>query len=204
MKFAKFYFMGVVALAFSMVAANAQSQTGLNFSVGTDAVAAHYHGNWYAGTVINQKLDVKDSKSDANGYVDSLYVLGEQKLLGPTAGFNYYGGGFEVVPTKTLASFLKFTNIPADSFRVFARGTVGNTVPTVGNAYLTGSADAGLRMAITRSGSVVWNTVEAGWQNPGIFYVTSGLQAFWGGSTVNSQSKASVLIRKAKYAVSHK
>jgi hypothetical protein len=179
------------------------AQTGLTFSTGTDVVAVHTNGTWYAGSIINQTLDVKDSTSDNNGYVNSFYLLGEQEIFTSTAGFNYYGGGFKYVPTKTLSSLLKGSNIPADSFRIFVRGSVGNVVPTVGSTYLTGVVGVGASYAVTRSGSIVWNTVQAGWQNPGTFYISTGGEIFFGGQTVNAQSAKAARFRRAALALSN-
>lgn len=193
----KFLNFGILVSAFLFIASLANAQTGLSFSAGDAAVALHYHGNWYAGTVVSEKLDVKDSAADTNGYVNSFYALGEEKVFSSTSGFNYFGGGFELVPTKTLAAFLKNTNIPADSFRVYASGTVGNVIQTIGSSYLSGSVNAGASYALNQNGTIVWNTVQGGWQNPGIFYVSTGLQAIWGGSATTQSAKEAKLRRQA-------
>jgi len=177
--------------------ANAQTGTGMNFSASTDAVAVHYKGNWYAGSIIDENLDIIDSKSDANGNVNSFYLVGEEQILAPTAGYTYYGGGFKYVPTKSVASLLGHTNLPVDSLRVYVKGTVGNVIPVKGATYLTGNFSVGTSYAVTKSGSVVWTPIVAGWQNPGTYYVSTGLQAFWGGAgNVNSQSPKSALLRR--------
>ena len=94
------------------------------------------------------------------------------------------------MPTKTLAKLIKGTNIPADSLRMYVRGGIGETIPDAGNPFLTGFAGAGLDYAITSSGSVVWNTVYAEWQNPGVVILKSGMQFYLNGSTTQSAKAA--------------
>ena len=165
------------------------AQTGISTGAGSTADAVHYRGAWTAGTTEYINIDLKDSTADTNGYVNSLYLGGLGRIY-PTAGFDTYAGYAEYVPTKTLASLIKSTNIPADSFRVYVRGGLGETIPDNGNSFVTGFAGAGVDYAITSSGSVVWNTVYAEWQNPGVVVVKSGLQVYLGGSSTATVQSA--------------
>ncbi len=167
----------------------------LTFSVSSDAIGIHSNGAWYTGSLMDQRLNLIDSFPNKNGFVDSFYVIGEQEIT--TSGFNYYGGGFEYVPTRTFSSLLSHTNIPPDSLRLYLKGSVGGIIPTTGTSYLTGIAGAGLSYSLSPSGSIVWNTVNVGWQNPGTWYITSGLSLFFGNSTINTQSPKAAMLRKA-------
>jgi hypothetical protein len=186
----------MVALIFASVLS---AQTGITLSVGSTADAVHYHGAWTVGSSEFATYDVKDSAADSNGYVNSIYLGALARNYG-TAGFSTYGGYADYVPTKFVASVLKSTNIPTDSFRVYLRGGAGSTVPAVGNTFLTGFMGAGADVAINSSGSVVWNAIYGEWQNPGIVIVKSGLQVYFGGTaTGTAQSSAAAKMRRALF-----
>jgi hypothetical protein len=178
-----------------LVADLAFAQTGVTPGIATTGDAFHYHGGWYAGSTETASLDIKDSAADSNGYVNSVYV-GAFGRLYEAGGFTSYGGYGQYTPTKTLAALIKATNIPADSFRVYVRGGIGETIPTVGSPFVTGFAGAGASLAITSSGSVVWNTVYAEWQNPGIVIVKSGLEFYLTGTNGSAQSSARAKLRR--------
>jgi hypothetical protein len=184
----------ILAVLALIVAGALTAQAQINFNVTSTADAVHYRGAWTAGTTETALVDLKDSTADSSGYVNSLYLGGAFKLYS-AAGFNSYLGTIEYEPTKALAAILKSTNISADYVRFTIHGDVGDTVPTVGNAYLTGGAGAEFDVAVNSSGSVVWEAVYAGWQNPGIFTVKSGLQVYLGG-TSTTQSAKSAKIRR--------
>ena len=191
-------FIRITAIAISLLAAAALfAQKGITPSFTTTADAVHFHNAWSAGTTQTISFDLKDSSPGTNGYVDSLFVGGMSREYG-TAGFSTYGGYAEYVPTKTLAAFIKSTNIPADSFRVYARGGLGTTVPSVGNSFLTGYAGAGVSVAVNQSGSVVWDTAYFEWQNPGIVVLKSGLQIYFGGAAVSPQGGKAAMARRMK------
>ena len=188
----------VATLTVMLVVASAlMAQTGIALSVGSTADAVHYHGTWTVGSTEFTNFDVKDSAADSNGYVNSIYLGALARNYG-TAGFSTYGGYAEYVPTKFIASVLKSTNIPADSFRVYLRGGAGSTVPAVGNTFLTGFMGAGADVAINSCGSVVWNAIYGEWQNPGLVIVKSGLQVYFGGTATGTpQSSAAAKLRRA-------
>ena len=188
----------VALLALALAgAALATAQTGITPGVGSTADAVHFRGTWTAGTTEYVDVDLKDSAADSNGYVNSLYIGGLGRIYS-SAGFDTYAGYGEFVPTKTLAALIKGTNIPADSFRVYVRGGIGETIPSVGSPFVTGFAGAGASIAITSSGSVVWETVYAEWQNPGVVVVKSGLQVYFGGSNGSAQSKQAAKLRRSR------
>ena len=188
----------ITALALVTLALAATAQTGITPSFTSTADAVHYRGSWTPGTTESFMYDVKDSPADASGNVDSFYLGALARSYG-TAGFSTYGGYGQYEPTKFVAKYIGKTNIPADSFRVYVRGGVGNTVPAVGKAFFTGFVGAGASMALNSSGSVVWDAFYGEWQNPGVFIVKSGAQIYWGGnSTGNTQSKAAKLRRALK------
>lgn len=192
----------IIALALILLTAvTAVAQTGITPVVGSTADAFHYHGSWYAGTTETAGIDVKDSTADSSGYVNSLYI-GALGRLYSAGGFNSYGGYGEYVPTKTLAAFIKSTNIPADSFRVYFRGGVGETIPTgAGSPFVTGFAGGGASIAINTSGTIVWDTVYAEWQNPGVVVVKSGLQYYFGAAQAQSAKAAATRRSLAKFGV---
>jgi hypothetical protein len=175
----------------------------VTFNVTSTADAVHYHGAWTAGTTETGLFDLKDSTADSNGYVNSFYVGGAVKLYS-AAGFNSYLAEFAYEPTKSLASVLKSTNISADYLRVSVNGSFGDMVPTVGSTFLTGGAGAEVDVAVTSSGSVVWDAIYGGWQNPGIFTIKSGLQVYVGGSSVSTQSAKAAKARRVAYGTFRK
>jgi len=189
--------MRIIAITIGLLATAAlYAQTGITPSFTTTADAVHYRNAWTAGTTQTISIDLKDSLAGTNGYVDSLFVGGMSREYG-AAGFSTYGGYAEYVPTKTLASFIKSTNIPADSFRVYARGGLGTTVPAVGKSFFTGFAGAGVSVAVNQSGSVVWDTAYFEWQNPGIAVLKSGLQIYFGGAATSPQGGKAAVARRA-------
>jgi hypothetical protein len=175
--------------------AMSMAQTGITPGIGSTADAVHYHGAWTAGTTEYASFDAKDSTADTNGYVNSLYVGGLGRLY-QSAGFTTYGGYAEYVPTKTLAWLVKSTNLPADSLRVYARGGVGETLPTVGSPFITGFGGVGASIALNTSGSIVWDTFYVEWQNPGVVVAKSGLQYYFTGSTASAQSAKAAKARR--------
>ena len=175
---------------------SAHAQTGINFTGSTSADAVHFRGAWSAGATISEAGDVKDSTADANGNVNSLFAVADQKMYSG-AGFTSILGGVEYVPTKYVCALFSKTNIPCDSFHLAIKGTVGTTMPTAGSNYVTGSVGINTAVALNNSGTVTWKPINVSWQNPGIFTVSSGLQYLFGGpSTISAQSQKARLLRK--------
>jgi hypothetical protein len=172
------------------------AQTGINFTGSTNADAVHYRGAWSAGATISETVDVKDTVADANGNVNSILAIADQKMYSG-AGFTSILGGAEYIPAKYVCALVGKTNIPCDSFHIAFKGTVGTTMPTVGHNYLTGSVGINTSIALNTSGTVVWKPVNWSWQNPGINTISSGLQYLFGGpTTVSAQSQKARLLRK--------
>ncbi len=195
----------IFAITLAMVtfcAMTSAAQTGINVAVGTSAMAVHYQSNWYAVPLVYQTVDVKDWTPDANGYVNSLAVRGDEMDASATAGFKYFGGGFQFTPTRTLASLVKSTNIPADSVRIYFRGTVGSFIPNAGTSHITGNFGAGGSVALNQSGTIVWNTIEGGCLmntvNYCVPYVSSGFTGTWG---IDAQSSTAAKARRTAAAI---
>lgn len=187
-----------IAAVLALATIGATAQTGISITTSTDALAIHYRGVWTPAAGLNQTFDLKDSKPDANGYMNSFYLLGQELPAGPTAGFNYYGAGAQYVPSKTLAGLLKSTNIPADSFKVFVRGSVGEFLPITSKGFITGWVGAGASVALNQSGSISWNPVQVGWMNPGAWTISSSILATFGN---NPQSATSAKAARVKAAL---
>jgi len=148
-----------------------------------------------------ETFDVKDSTAGPTGYVNSLYLLGEQQIGSSTAGFNYEGAGAEFVPTKWLAKLVSGTNLPADSLRVFVGGTMGVLQPNLGKNFFTGNAYAGASIALNQSGSIVWTTYQIGWMNPGIVQMSTAIAAVIGGSSSNPTAQSPVAAKLHRLAL---
>jgi hypothetical protein len=169
-------------------------------TISATADAVHYRGNWYAGNTETALVDIKDTTASTTGYVDSLFVGGNFRLYN-AAGFNSYEGTVAYVPTKALALFLAKVapNISADYVHILLHADVGDTVPTVGSPFITGGGGAEVGMNLNTSGTAEWKIVRAGWQNPGVWYVDTGITyTFLSGSTDSTvQSSKLAKLRRA-------
>ena len=172
----------------------------LDPTVTTTADGVHYQGAWSAGTTETALVTARTSSESARGYVNTTNVGGIFHLYS-AAGFNSYLGTVGYEPTKALDSFLRKVapSISTDYVRFSIHGDVGETVPSVGNPFITGGAGGEVDIALTQSGSLVWTTIYAGWQNPGVVIVKSGLQYYFGASSTSSstQSAKSAKVRRA-------
>jgi hypothetical protein len=124
-------------------------------------------GNKYVIATLSELLDLWDSKADTNGYKNRVYVLGDELVGDSTAGWNYYGGGVRVEPSRAFAGLLKSTNIPADSFKLYFDASIGNTISTAGVSNVSVLLGGGINAAVTSSGSVSWHPFQAKWLRRG-------------------------------------
>lgn len=188
----------LLIVGLGLLATPARAQ--LDPTVTTTADGIHYHGAWSAGNTETALITARASTPDSYGFVNTTSIGGVFHLYSAGPGFNTYAGTVSYEPTSYLASFLhKVTpSISADYVRFSLHGDVGDTVPTVGKSYITGGGGAQFDIALTSDGALVWNTVYAGWQNPGIVIVKSGLQYYFGNTTTtNVQSRKAVKLRRA-------
>jgi hypothetical protein len=193
----------VIVLALFSTTAFAQ----LEPTITTSADGVHYRGAWYAGTTETVLINARTSAPSTAGYVNTTAIGGAFHLYSAGPGFNSYMGTISYEPTKALATFLNKVTpaISADYVRFSVHGDVGDTVPALGSPYFTGGAGAQVDVALMSSGALVWNTVYAGWQNPGIVIVKSGLQYYFGGtsSTASLQAPKSAKIRRVLAEFKH-
>ena len=187
-----------VLVALALFGTMAQAQLTPTISATADAV--HYRGNWYAGNTETALVDIKDTTASTTGYVDSLFVGGNFRLYN-AAGFNSYEGTVAYVPTKALAAFLAKVapNVSADYVHILLHGDVGDTVPTKGSPFITGGGGAEVGVNLNTSGTAEWKIVRAGWQNPGVWYVDTGITyTFLNGANASTvQSSKLAKLRRA-------
>jgi hypothetical protein len=149
--------------ALILFSAAAFAQTGAQVIGGEEAIAAYNNHGW---TYVNgtwEGIPIWTSSADALGNKNTVYGVVEQEIATNSA-WNYYAGGAQVDPMKTLAKVLKRSSVPTDSFTVWMRGTAGVVQPQTGDNYISGAVKVGASLALTKSGTVTWYPVEVGYQ----------------------------------------
>jgi hypothetical protein len=189
----------LAVILFSSLAIVMSAQTGISVSTGTSALAVHKNGGWGVASMTYAAVPVWSTAADANGNVNMIAARADAFMPSSAMGFNYYGVGGTFTPTKWLTSVLSKTLIPSDSLQFGLHASVGSYVPTIGAARPSGLFGVTASAALNQSGSVVWNVVEAGWLNPGVTYVSSGLRYYFNSPQTSASAKSLRRVRRSLY-----
>lgn len=169
-----------------------QAQSGLVFSTSAEATALHYNNTWGVATHTTESLDLIDwgaSKGNA------LSIEGHQIVAGPAFGFNSYLGGVRVTPD--ISALIKKTNLPADSFQVFAQGALGVS-PFASGSQFTYLAGGGVSYRLNTA--LQLSTLDVHWLRVGTqnsWEVSSGLTYFFNPQASQSMAVKRMFLRRA-------
>ena len=188
-----------VVLLSCFLAVFMSAQTGISVSTGTSALAVHKDGGWGVASMTYAAVPVWASTADSKGNVNMIAARADAFMPSSAMGFNYYGVGGTFTPTKWMASVLSKTLIPSDSLQFGLHASVGSYMPTIGTARPSGLFGVTASYALNQSGSVVWNVVEAGWLNPGVTYVSSGLKFYFNSPQAQASAKSLRRTRPSLY-----
>jgi len=162
-------------------AASGQTTTGLSLTTQSSAVAVYFNGTYGLGNDTIASLNLVDfGKTKANHL-----SIGERTFIDTTHGFSIYGGDIGFTPN--IAPLLGKTNFPVGNFYVSFHASIGNGIPAAGPSHIAflGGLDAHYTLNQNSSGTLTWNTVEAGYGrfgNQNLGYVDSGLAYQFGGT----------------------
>jgi hypothetical protein len=189
----------LAVILFSFLAIVMSAQTGISVSTGTSALAVHKDGGWGVASLNYAAVPVWGSTADSTGNVNMIAARADAFMPSSAMGFNYYGVGGTFTPTKWMAYVLSKTLIPSDSLQFGLHASVGSYVPTIGAARPSGLFGVTASAALNQSGSVVWNVVEAGWLNPGVTYISSGLRYYFNSQQAQASTKSLRRVRRSLY-----
>ncbi len=174
-----------LAIGFLVLGSAATRAQGITVSVGSEAVAARYQGNWSAGNHTTESLDVIDWGATQE---NSLSAEVHEFLL-PGIGVNSYDVAAKYTPD--LTAVLQKTNISPSLFQVFAQGGGGETTlpgATKGTWFAGGGA------SYRATANLTWSIVDGyalRFNGQTTYAVTAGLYY-----TVNPAASASAAVKQ--------
>jgi hypothetical protein len=188
----------VIALV-SMIA-SAQTPTpapaGLVFTTSAEATALHFNGLWTAANHTTESLDLIDWGVNKG---NSLSIEGHQ-LVAPSAGFAAYLGGVKYQPD--IATLMSKTNIPADSFTVFAQTALGAAPqPNSAPSKITFLVGGGAQYRATTN--LTWTPLDMRFGRMGsqsFLEMSTGLLYYFNPQAARSTAAVRFLAKRAKLA----
>ena len=194
-------FTAVIAV-FALVNMGVAAQTptpapvGLVFTTSAEATALHYNGLWTAANHTTESLDLIDWGVNKG---NSLSVEGHQ-LVAPSAGFAAYLGGVKYQPD--ISTLMSKTNIPPDSFTMFAQTALGAAPqPNSQPSKITFLIGGGAQYRATTN--LTWTPLDVRFGRMGsqsFLEMSTGLLYYFNPQAARSTSTVRFLAKRAKMA----